>query len=126
MERLLAAVFQRSGALPTQRCRTVRRARAVGRLHARRRKVAWAYGPVTSYSLSLYEIDTVRSRTRVFVPSAIETIVRKVSTSPLPGSASRRVVLCLQAGEPTCLCRSHTHFPPGLPHLVGVQRASRG
>lgn len=39
--------------------------------------VAWAYGPVTSYSLSLHEIDTVQNR-RPFVPSAVETIVRKV------------------------------------------------
>jgi hypothetical protein len=47
-------------------------------IYNRRRKVAWAYGPVTSYSLSLYEIDTVQSSSRNFVPSTVETIVRKV------------------------------------------------
>lgn len=46
-------------------------------IYNKRRKVAWAYGPVTSYSLSLHEIDTVQNSKRVFVPSAIETIVRK-------------------------------------------------
>eukprot|EP00798_Chlamydomonas_sp_ICE-L_P026129 gene26129-11847_t len=30
-------------------------------IYNKRRKVAWAYGPVTSYSLSLHEIDTVQS-----------------------------------------------------------------
>ena len=39
-------------------------------------QVAWAYGPVTSYSLSLREIDTVQNPGE-FVPSVIETIVRK-------------------------------------------------
>lgn len=46
-------------------------------IYNRRRKVAWAYGPVTSYSLSLHEIDTVQN-SRAFIPSALETIVRKV------------------------------------------------
>ncbi len=40
-------------------------------------QVAWAYGPVTSYSLSLREIDTVQNPGGKFVPSVIETIVRK-------------------------------------------------
>eukprot|EP00798_Chlamydomonas_sp_ICE-L_P014182 gene14182-20149_t len=45
-------------------------------IYNRRRRVAWAYGPVTSYSLSLHEIDTVQNR-NIFVPSALEEIVRK-------------------------------------------------
>ncbi|KAL6745893.1 ankyrin repeat-containing domain protein, partial [Haematococcus lacustris] len=45
-------------------------------IYNRRRKVAWAYGPVTSYSLSLHEIDSVQNA-HSFVPSAVETIVRK-------------------------------------------------
>mmetsp|Transcript_1453 Transcript_1453/g.3191 ORF Transcript_1453/g.3191 Transcript_1453/m.3191 type:complete len:1024 (-) Transcript_1453:1638-4709(-) len=46
-------------------------------IYNKRRKVAWAYGPVTSYSLSLHEIDTVQGSRRSFVPSAIEIIVRR-------------------------------------------------
>uniref|UniRef100_A0A7S0RFC8 Ion transport domain-containing protein n=1 Tax=Chlamydomonas leiostraca TaxID=1034604 RepID=A0A7S0RFC8_9CHLO len=45
-------------------------------IYNKRRRVAWAYGPVTSYSLSLHEIDSVQN-SRSFVPSAVETIVRK-------------------------------------------------
>ncbi|KXZ41393.1 hypothetical protein GPECTOR_497g455 [Gonium pectorale] len=45
-------------------------------IYNKRRRVAWAYGPVTSYSLSLREIDTVQNAGE-YVPSAIETSVRK-------------------------------------------------
>ncbi|KAG2493527.1 hypothetical protein HYH03_008341 [Edaphochlamys debaryana] len=45
-------------------------------IYNKRRRVAWAYGPVTSYSLSLREIDTVQNQGE-YVPSAIETSVRK-------------------------------------------------
>ncbi|GAX79471.1 hypothetical protein CEUSTIGMA_g6912.t1 [Chlamydomonas eustigma] len=45
-------------------------------IYNRRRHIAWAYGPVTSYSLSLHEIDTARSPSGL-ISSAIETMVRK-------------------------------------------------
>ncbi|GFR48585.1 hypothetical protein Agub_g10488 [Astrephomene gubernaculifera] len=45
-------------------------------IYNKRRRVAWAYGPVTSYSLSLREIDTTQNPGE-YVPSAIETLVRK-------------------------------------------------
>lgn len=46
-------------------------------IYNKKRRVAWAYGPVTSYSLSLREIDTVQDPRGKYVPSVIETIVRK-------------------------------------------------
>lgn len=36
---------------------------------------------VTSYSLSLYEIDTIQGSGNTFIPSAVETILRKVCIS---------------------------------------------
>ncbi|KAG1674298.1 hypothetical protein FOA52_013487 [Chlamydomonas sp. UWO 241] len=47
-------------------------------IYNKRRRVTWAYGPVTSYALSLNEIDTLQaSATRGRSPSAIEIMVRK-------------------------------------------------
>ncbi|MEW5311092.1 MAG: hypothetical protein WDW38_002835 [Sanguina aurantia] len=48
-------------------------------IYNKRRQVAWRYGPVTSYTLSLHEVDTVQDSAEPaeFVPSTVETLVRQ-------------------------------------------------
>ncbi len=77
---------------------------------------------MTSYSLSLHEIDSVQNSLRNFIPSAIETIIRKVSVSTRLHRHihTHKTRLALRAGQchidSDTLRYIHTHaHTPGTP-----------
>eukprot|EP00201_Polytomella_parva_P020198 CAMPEP_0175043104 /NCGR_PEP_ID=MMETSP0052_2-20121109/2973_1 /TAXON_ID=51329 ORGANISM="Polytomella parva, Strain SAG 63-3" /NCGR_SAMPLE_ID=MMETSP0052_2 /ASSEMBLY_ACC=CAM_ASM_000194 /LENGTH=456 /DNA_ID=CAMNT_0016306069 /DNA_START=224 /DNA_END=1591 /DNA_ORIENTATION=- len=58
---------------------------------SRRRRIAWAYGPVTSYSLSLRELDsvtTIHARKGASVSSAVNNGICIDEALPRPGAIS--------------------------------------